>query len=209
MNRRAIGLTVILVVAALLRLQLQAKEPGEGGDLERFPMRLADWTGQNGPPFEPDVLRILKADANINRVYSDSTTTAGLYVGYHRSQTYGSTVHSPLNCLPGAGWQPTSVEAIPFGGGHTVKRVIVQKGESRQLVVYWYQTATRVEGSEYRSKFHLVVDAFSSHRNDAALVRIMIPLEPGGDDESQATRAAMSLAALVQPQVQRLLFEAI
>lgn len=207
MNRRAVGLTLILVIAALLRLQLQAKDPGAGGDLERFPMGLADWSGQNAPAFDAEMLGILKADAYINRVYREGETTAGLYVGYHRSQTYGSTVHSPLNCLPGAGWQPTSVEAISFGDG-TIKRVIVQKGESRQLVVYWYQTSTRVEGSEYRSKFHLVVDAFTSHRNDAALVRIMIPLQSDGDDEVQTTRVAMSLARLVQPLVQRLLFEA-
>ena len=31
---------------------------------------------------------------------------AGLYIGYYQSQRQGSSMHSPMNCLPGSGWQP-------------------------------------------------------------------------------------------------------
>ena len=31
-----------------------------------------------------------------------------LYVGYYKSQMQGKTIHSPKNCLPGAGWEALS-----------------------------------------------------------------------------------------------------
>ena len=32
-----------------------------------------------------------------------------LYVGYYATQRQGATIHSPLNCLPGAGWIPVEL----------------------------------------------------------------------------------------------------
>ena len=46
------------------------------------------------------------------RTYAPSGAAAGvtptfsLYVGYYDQQTQGQTIHSPKNCLPGAGWEP-------------------------------------------------------------------------------------------------------
>jgi EpsI family protein len=99
----------------------------------------------------------------------------------------------------------TNRVALPTRG--TAHRVIVQRGEDRQIVLYWYQTQTRVEGDEYRSKLHLVMDAFTSRRNDAALVRIVVPINPRLEKGEMASEvAAFQLAELVAPEVARILF---
>jgi len=36
----------------------------------------------------------------------DSSIVFSVYVGYYDYQAQGKTVHSPKNCLPGAGWEP-------------------------------------------------------------------------------------------------------
>jgi hypothetical protein len=54
------------------------------------------------------ILAILGVDDYMSRVYvRDDRAAAGLYVGYYKSQRQGDAIHSPQNCLPGAGWEPT------------------------------------------------------------------------------------------------------
>ena len=47
------------------------------------------------------------------------------------------------------------------------------------MVFYWYQSRGRVIASEYRAKFWMVADAISRNRTDAALVRIITPINDG------------------------------
>ena len=121
----------------------------------------------------------------------------GLYVGYYGSQRQGDTVHSPLNCLPGAGWVPTAVGRRTLSvsdNGHArtieVNRVVIQKGLDRQLVLYWYQGHGRVVASEYWGKVYLVADAIRMNRTDGALVRVMVPLRDDGRDAEAASEQA-------------------
>ncbi len=45
---------------------------------------------------------------SIASYYAPARYGAGLYIGYYRSQRQGDSIHSPLNCMPGAGWEPVS-----------------------------------------------------------------------------------------------------
>src|SRR5439155_25976870 len=95
---------------------------------------------------------------------------------------------SPLNCLPGAGWEPLSKSylTIPLSGtgaepSISVNRYIIQKGLDQQLVLYWYQSHGRVVANEYWSKLYLVRDAVRLNRTDAALVRVIVPIASSDD----------------------------
>ena len=49
--------------------------------------------------------RVAGMDEYVNRVYAQDTLQVfSLYVGYYTYQTQGKSIHSPRNCLPGAGW---------------------------------------------------------------------------------------------------------
>ena len=104
----------------------------------------------------------------------------GLYIGYFRSQRTGATIHSPKNCLPGAGWNPaqSSVYQLPLDDGRKVpiNLYLIRKGLESEVVLYWYQSHGRVVASEYWGKFYLVYDALRLNRTDAALVRITVPV---------------------------------
>ena len=69
-------------------------------------------------------------------------------------------------------------------------------------------TSCRVVASEYWSKLFLVYDAIRFGRSDAALVRIMAPLEeesPAGDGFT--TGAAVEFARAIEPRVRATLFD--
>lgn len=165
--------------------------------LIRMPQKISSWEGRDGGRFPPNVERVLGADEYLNRIYlRNGEPAVSLYVGYYQSQREGDTMHSPLNCLPGAGWQPVGFERVdvpvngPTGSIH-VNRYVIQKGVDRQVVLYWYQSHSRVVASEYWSKAFMVYDAMRLNRTDAAMVRVISSVLPAeGSDTAAAARTS-------------------
>ena len=174
--------------------------------LAGFPMDIQGWRGQDDVPFTPDVMAVLGVDDYIIRLYRSDAALASLYIGYYQSQRQGDTMHSPLNCLPGAGWEPVSKSylSIPVrtdttsGGSQTisVNRYVIRKGLDEQVVLYWYQSHGRVIANEYRSRLFMVYDAARLNRTDAALVRVITP--QNADDVKSAQKAADTAVNFVQ-----------
>lgn len=150
--------------------------------------------------------RVAGMDAYLMRNYSrDSTFGFSVYVGYYEQQTQGRTIHSPRNCLPGAGWEPLSVSDEQFaitGRMVQVRRYVLAKDKARALVYYWYQGRGRIASSEYRVKWDLLRDAALTGRSEEALVRVVVPLN---DSESQADSTATAVAQAIIPQLDRAL----
>jgi len=146
------------------------------------------------------------------RVYESGDTTvteggmtASIYLGYYDHQTRGRTIHSPKNCLPGAGWEALSSGPQRVAAGSdtvTVNRYVLQNGDARALVLYWYQGRGRVAYNEYRVKWDLLRDAVLKRRTDEALVRIVVPIR---SSEEQALTLAEKIAAELAPAVYRAL----
>jgi len=135
---------------------------------------------------------------------------AGLdIVGYYHSQREGSQIHSPMNCLPGAGWLPvttaTATLAMSASGERAViNRYLIQKGLDRRVVMYWYQSHGRVVASEYWSKVYLVLDSMRMNRTDAALVRVIVPVDDNRPaPETSADDAALDFAGKIAPLLER------
>jgi EpsI family protein len=185
--------------------------------LAELPMQLGEWTGSAAQDFDNEVLEVLGVDDYVTRVYSaggDAAASApvpyrmGLYIGYYRSQRQGDTIHSPMNCLPGAGWQPIDVSALVVnetGARSEVNRVVIQKGEHRQVVLYWYQGRGRIVADEYASRAYLVWDAATRNRSDGALVRVISPVLSAEHDYLAAERRAVAFVRLLSPHLKRFL----
>lgn len=168
--------------------------------LAGFPLSLDDWRGVDAAPLDLDTMRVLGVDDYVLRTYAGGGGEVGLYVGYYRSQRQGDTIHSPMNCLPGAGWVPVSAGrlALAAAGGAEVNRYVIQKGEDRQVALYWYQGRGRTVASEYWSKAFLVWDAARRNRTDGALVRVLSPVARGASP-ADAERVAADFASRLFP----------
>lgn len=152
-----------------------AREP-----LTSLPSTIGPWHGRDSAPLADDVVAVLGVDDYINRHYARAgKPPVALYAGYYASQRQGDTIHSPQNCLPGAGWQPVSSDRVTLQAGGTpltVNRYMIQKGIDRQLVLYWYQGRGRVVADEYANKAWLMLDAARLRRTNGALVRLITPV---------------------------------
>lgn len=211
MLRRAAIVFVVLAcgAGAVLRANRPEQAPPRVS-FEKFPYQLDGWSGRELPPFEPRVLAVLGVDDYMSRIYvGPDRASTGLYVGYYKSQRQGDAIHSPQNCLPAAGWMPTSngYLAVPVKSSAgvseiSVNRYVIQKGLDRQLVLYWYQSHGRVVANEYWSKFYLVRDAVTLNRTDAALVRVIVPISADTDDaETRAEKQAVDFVQKLYPKL--------
>jgi EpsI family protein len=207
MLTRAIALFVVFVVSAgaLARAQRTEVVPTRQ-PFSALPMTIDEWKGQSNPPLTDKELAVLGADDYVVRSYFGPGKAAGLYIGYWASQRRGDAVHSPLNCLPGSGWEPRSHDrAFRVSVKPTdihVNRYIIQKGLDRQLVLYWYQSHGRVIASEYWGKFYLVADSVRLSRSDTAIVRVITPIADSTlDAERAAERTAVEFVQRLFPRL--------
>jgi EpsI family protein len=150
--------------------------------------------------------RVAGMDAYLLRYYAmpgDSLADFTTYVGYYERQSQGETIHSPKNCLPGAGWEALEAgeRAVDAPGGRVVvNRYLLSNTGERALVYYWYQGRGRVAANEYRVKWDLLRDSALRGRSEEALVRIVVPLNalmPLERADSVASAAAAELIPAV------------
>jgi EpsI family protein len=200
MTTRALMLAVCFVLtSAYLGYASRAEPTPIRQSLSALPLEIGEWRGRLEAPLSEQILAILRVDDYTTRSYFRPGGAVGFYVGYHATQRQGASIHSPLNCLPGAGWIPAqqgrlvlTVYASPSGPPRRIEvnRVIIEKGVDRQLVLYWYQSHGRVVASEYWGKIYSVADAIRWNRTDAALVRVIAPIGSGGNGLEQAEHDA-------------------
>jgi EpsI family protein len=174
--------------------------------LRDLPYSVASWRGEERP-FDEKVVKAVSVSDYTNRIYSEpAALPIQLYVGYYASQRTGDTIHSPKNCLPGAGWDPVrsgyAAIAIPGEYQIVVNEYVIQQSQDRQLVFYWYQGRGRVIASEYVGKFWMMADAISRNRTDGALVRLITPMVDG---EAKARARLVGFAQILFPNLDSLI----
>ncbi len=165
--------------------------------LKSFPQRIGSWQQVGGDVrFDAETEKVLKADDYVSRNFELNGRTASLYVGYYTTQRNGSTYHSPLNCLPGSGWVMSDGGRIPItpasGPSFEANRYLIQNGDQRALMIYWYQGRGKAVASEYWAKVETVLDSVRRRRSDGALVRVMVPL---GESLAEAEKSALEFAS--------------
>jgi EpsI family protein len=208
-NRVLIVLVALVLAAGAVARANRSEATPLRTPFVTFPMTIGAWRGVQQPPFTEDVLKVLGLNDYLTRAYVADKRAIDLYLGYWESQRQGDTIHSPLNCLPGSGWEPMTRSIVSLAGlpaGSTVNRVVIQNGVDRELVLYWYQSHGRVIASEYKSRFFLVADAIRYNRTDGSIVRLVTPIARDGiDAEQQADLALNRFAADLFPSLDQFL----
>jgi EpsI family protein len=188
--------TALLLFARGNKDLIPASEP-----LSLVPQTIDGLSGRD-IQIDQESLDVLGAGDFLSRVYEGKVKSQpiGLFIGYFPTQRTGVTIHSPKNCLPGAGWVFESSEYTDLvdakGKSHRVGEYIIGDGEMRQFVIYWYQAHGRSVANEYLAKMYLVTDAMKMNRTDGALVRVITPIAPNEDTAAAKTRAEAFVAQL-------------
>src|SRR5581483_92896 len=152
-----------LVVAALLVATSaftasRTTPPPKPAALDALPFAIGGWRGTAAPPLDAATRRELAADAYVTRTYTAAgAPPVGLYVAYYAQQRPNVSIHSPLHCLPGTGWEPLDVSTVDLtatGAPVAARRMLVRKNLDRAVVYYWYVIHGRVVANEIASKWY-------------------------------------------------------
>lgn len=199
-------LTVTLMLATGFVLQARGRNEvfPPRLPLQSLPAQFGSWTATD-VEISKEVLDILGPGEFLLRVYQNQAKpepVADLFVAYFPSQRAGDTIHSPKNCLPGAGWTPVEASRITLSlPGHApfpANRYVIAKGDARQLVLYWYWAHDRGIASEYWAKIYLVADSIRMNRSDGALLRLTTMMAPSETIDS-AQQRLLPLAREIVP----------
>ena len=209
---RAWAIALLLVATAfLLHLRGDADRVPPSQPLSQLPMTIASRSAID-IPIEPAVLEVLGKGVFLNRVYAAPGTTPGLstapqqpiglFIGYFPTQRSGQSIHSPQNCLPGAGWifESHGIADFTDAGGkrYRVGEYLISDGKTRQEVLYWYRSHGRSIANDYLAKLYTLADSIRYNRTDAALIRVITPVQEG-EGQSSAHDRAVSFASQMAP----------
>src|SRR5688500_15548817 len=197
--RFGVLLVLILVVGIIVNAWCYLGEARvERKELKDFPQSIGAWqkTG-NDQILDDETLKVLRASDYLLREFrKPEGQVVNLYVGYYASQRSGATYHSPLNCLPGSGWtlsEPAkAMIPLPDGSQFTANKYVIENGEHRSLMLYWYQGRGRQIASGYWGKVYTVIASVRLRRSDGAMVRVTVPR---GESEELALKSALDLSA--------------
>lgn len=170
----------------------QAEAVPSATPLSTFPIQIGEWKGIPDR-FDQRIYQILGVDDSFLANYSDpDNRIVQLYIGFYESQREGDIIHSPRNCMPGSGWNINRdiYHHLDLGNGKTakVRQLLLEKGNDKQMVLYWFHSRGRIIASEYTQKIYLVLDAIFRNRTDGSFVRLISPV---GDRDEKAAAAAL------------------
>jgi EpsI family protein len=183
-------------------------------EFARFPLQVGAWSCPHRDFMDTATLENLGASDYLICEFRRAEPAAfvGIYVGYHQTQIReegggpgSNSIHPPKHCLPGSGWDivghqlvELDIPGLPQRPG-MVNRMVIAKGEARQLVYYWYQTQGRVIADDWRKIAYLSWDRARSGRTDGALVRFTAPVFH--KDEDAAEQKINELASEIVPRL--------
>lgn len=171
-----LGFALVMLFASLLKVSTNEREyvAPERASFSSFPLKINEWSGNN-EQLESTYIEALKFDDYFLADYLKNGVLVNLYIAYYERQLSGQSAHSPATCLPGNGWimEEMGEKELELDNGNTllVNRAVIQKGEQKQLVYYWFQQRGRNLTNEYGVKWYLIKDSIQNNRSDGALVR--------------------------------------
>ena len=162
-----------------------------------FPLEIDDWICEGRETMGPEILDNLGVTDYLmcNYVRGNFEEIINVYVGYHETQirkgSKSNSIHPPEHCLPGSGWDIIDSRVVPLeipglgGAPGEAKRFIIAKGNSRQLVYFWYQSRGRLLARNHEVILFRVWDRAARQRTDGSLVRLTIPIVNGNIADSE------------------------
>lgn len=203
----AAAVLAFMAVAAWQFVPDNRSAPIERDQFNFFPSTLGDWRQIGSPTrLEENVERTLGADDYHQATFGRSTAepTVGLFMAWYRDQSKGG-VHSPEICLPSSGWEIAWLERTDIGPRlgldqpFNLNRAIIQKGESRMMVYYWFQQGERRVAWDFAAKLYLLADGVTKGQTDGGIVRLTTAIAKNETDDQAEDRLLDMTRKVITP----------
>jgi len=158
---------------------------------EEFPDQLGSWSCRERQVMDDETIANLGVTDYLLCSFENSEFggIVGVYLGYHASQVREegggpgvNAIHPPAHCLPGSGWDiiDNRLVELDYPGlpqvPATVRRLVIARGDDRQLTYYWYQSRGHVVSQDWKKILYVGFDRAVRSRTDGSLIRFTMPI---------------------------------
>lgn len=193
-TKRLILLSLILgATGAFAHLgSLNSQAPaGKPADLGQYLSEVPGWEQNPLPGLSNNLFNALELDDYVNSAYSAVDGKVFLYIGQYHSPSKVGAAHDPLVCFPGQGWKVSDRSSgkifvwVPSGEkAVSYAMMTAALGESRQLILYWFQAADSTHSNTFQQKLSSFWNALFDQGRMNAFIRISTSLQ--GRSEAEA-----------------------
>lgn len=197
-----LALLFVAVGALSWKLEMRAPLAVDAAPLLALPRDLDGWNGVD-VPLEESVESMLRADANVQRVYRHPLgEIVSLYVGYYGTDRGGRPEHTPEVCYRSQGWNVVAKRVLEISQAPrlAVNEYVVEHAGVHHLVLFWFRSHRRsglVGGLD--QTVDRLLGRLLDGRADGSLVRVSTPIEPG--DEVTGRSVLMPFASAIDAQL--------
>lgn len=164
---------------------------------DHFPLTIGPWSGKRGY-IDPATVKVLGTKDYLDATFvGPGNKTVSLWIAYYGNlRTQNALNHTPFYCMTGSGWAVKEERQIEMLPGMPVNYLLVQQGDDRQVVYYWFMQGGRWLPGMYTNQIYLGIDNLLRGRANGALIRLMTPVDP---DVQSAKARLDDYARLVVP----------
>jgi EpsI family protein len=131
-------------------------------------------------PSDDKVIQALETDSTVFKRYQNIDGDAiSLYIGHYKKLEKAKLSHSPKVCFTAQGWIMSNSKHVSLHlNGHELNCIsmIVNKGNEKELVYYWYQFDNKTFNDLYKMKFALLSKKISGGDEDNLFIRVTTPI---------------------------------
>jgi EpsI family protein len=145
-----------------------------------FPMTIGEWQATDIPLSKRDY-EILETTNLFVRDYKNSKgDSVYLYVIY--SEDNRKVSHPPEVCLLGSGVNILDKSLIDVTDSINATKLTVEKGDTRQLVVYWFKAGKLYTDKYLKQQLKIVIDRMFGKRTAGAMIRVSTDVKNDSPD---------------------------
>jgi len=146
--------------------------------LSTYPKQIGDWRAVS-IGLDENIESVLNLEDFWSATYAKpSKGSVSIFIGYYADESVAK-LHQPTVCYPGSGWTLGSCTRRQFlassnpGDFIEMNQLIVERGDERQIVLYWFHYPGATVADPSISKLHRLTGFFRG-RFDRSLVKVQI-----------------------------------
>lgn len=173
-----IACTILILSSLYVRWHGTEVKTPSSQPIVNFPSEIEGFHGKTVFPSDKN-FHDPSADNWILRIYTkkEHNKPIRVFLGYWESQNEGKRVSPPSYTMGGWEYYWIKTKSVSLGSKTVkLKEFLNEHGNEKELVYYCYIVDGKIISSEYRFRFFSMLSSLLTGRNNAALLRISMPV---------------------------------
>lgn len=145
---------------------------------DEFPVVHNGWRMVEQAALPQNIISVLMPTDYLARRYAGRDgALVDMYLSFFNGGPESGRIHSPKNCVVGAGWTEILSKRMTMAlgdGSVNLVQAVYAKGERRDVIYYWFAMRGQTMSDEYSLKIAEIFGSMLHRRRDQSFIRISV-----------------------------------